>query len=399
MRCGKILVKGEAEEIAVSPKPKSRQRHGKRSNPYSTRGLDKFKSVYAELSARREYIAEKTGAPEALVRFAYSKNGWIPVVVRGIDVTGTKNSGAGAAGVSILGPVVKNNGQDGELRKEDAENRMNGLSKSISICVFDESSHSLVMPWSRILKTTSFGLFGLSAMWVKRSAFPAAAAMAVVMAVGGVMCMKKFLLSGVSYFATLFRNPRNPKASQNGGGAEAVAEQRDIDKFSRSIPRTGLTVSAPSSPVRAHVQRTLFSATASPRVVKPKVINLELKRLHHQSKAKKFRRFVSMDNRPSGPVREDSFYRRTRPAMTYNSSVDATAMIITLLCLVFFGRLCAIFFTCACWYLLPMLGKNSETTRGMSRNNNSRIVDQQSSENRKKAIRDGLVQRKHNREG
>lgn len=359
MRCGKILVEGEPEEIAVSSKACSRQRHGKRSNPYSSRGLDKFKSVYAELSARREYIARKTGLPEALVRFAYSKNGWIPVVVRGRGVIGKKSSGAGAAGVSILGPAVNNNGQKGgELRKMDAGNHINGLSESTSISVFDPRRHSLIMPWSRLFKTTAFGVLGLSAIWVKKSAFPAAAAMAVVMAVGSMMCMKKYILSGVSWFATFFRNPRNPKASQNGGRVEAVAEQKDIDKFSRRIPRPVLAISAPSSPARAHVQRTLISVTASPRVVKPNISNREHKRLHHQSKVKKFRRYVSMDNRPARPTREYSFYRRTRPAMTHNTRVDVAAMITTLLCLVFFGRLCAIFFTCSCWYLLPMLGKH-----------------------------------------
>lgn len=254
MRCGKLSVEGEAEEIVVSPKACSRQRHGKRSNPYSSRGLDKFKSVYAELSAKREYISRKTGAPEALVRFTYSKNGWIPVVVRGRGVIGKKSSGAGAAGVSILGPAVNNNGQKGgELRKKDAGNQINGLSKSTSISVFDPSSHSSIMPWSRIFKTTAFGVLGLSAIWVKKSSFPAAAAMALVMAVSSMMCMKKYILSRVSWFATFFRNPRNPKASQNGGRVEAVAEQKDIDKFSRRIPRPVITISAPSSPARAHV--------------------------------------------------------------------------------------------------------------------------------------------------
>ena len=80
---GSISVEGEAEEITVSPRTRYWQlRHGKRSNPYSTSGLDKFEDVYAELSARREYVAKNIGAPEALVKFAYSKNGWVPVVVR-----------------------------------------------------------------------------------------------------------------------------------------------------------------------------------------------------------------------------------------------------------------------------------------------------------------------------
>jgi len=395
MRCGRISVKGEAEEIAVSPGPRSRQKHGKRSNPYSTGGLDKFESVYAELSAKREYIAKKTGTPDALVRFLYSKNGWIPVVVRPREGNRKKNCGVRASRASILGPVEKNHGEkDGELRREDKGNDINGGSESISISGFDERSHSLVMPSSQFLKITVFGFLGLRAMWTRRSAVFEAMAMAVVMAVGGVMCMKKFILSRVSYFSTLFRNN---KASQNGGGVEEIAEQKDVYKLSRRTPRLGHIVSAPSSPLRAHLQPIKFSASASasPRAAKQKTIDPEHK--HHQSKAKKFRRVVSMENRPTRTARlqgSDSFYRRTSPAMAIDTSVGATVMIITLLCLVFYGRLCAIFFTSAWWYLLSMLV--AQRTRGVDRNNNSRMVDLQSNEYKMKVIMNGFLERKHN---
>lgn len=395
MRCGRILVEGEAEEIALSPRPRFWQRHGKKSNPFSSRGLEKFETVYAELSAKREYIAKKTGVPEDQVRFAYSKNGWTPVVMRTRDGIGKKNSGEGAAGVSIPRPVEKNNGEkDGELRRKDEGHDSNGKSESISISVFDERSHSLVMPWSRFLKATAFGLFGLSAMWERRSGVPSALTMAAAMTVGGVMCMKKFILSVVSSFAALSRNPRNSKTTQDGGGVEAIAEQKDVDKVIRRIPRADLlTVSAPCSPVRAHVQSTEFSAMASPRAVKMKD---EHKHHHHNnSKAKKIRRIISMDNRPTRSLRpqgSDIFYRRTRPAMAYDASVGAASLIIALFCLAFYGRLYAIFFTSAWWYLLPMFCQPSE--RINMNNNNSKVVDHQSNQNKKKAIMDGLLGRR-----
>lgn len=102
MRCGRISVDGDAEEIALSRRPKSRQKREKRQNPYSTRGLDKFESVCSELSSRRQYIAKKTGVPEAMVRFVDSKNGWIPFVVGAREEMGKKNSGEVAGRVSIV---------------------------------------------------------------------------------------------------------------------------------------------------------------------------------------------------------------------------------------------------------------------------------------------------------
>lgn len=357
MRCGRISVEGEAEEIAVSPTSRYRLRHGRRENPYSTSGLDKFESVYAELSARREYIAKKTGVPPALVRFSYSKNGWVPVVARAREVIGKKNGGVNAAGVSILGSVEKNERkEDSELRRKDAGNDTNGESQNISTSVVDERSHSLVMPWSRFFHTAAFGVLSSSAMWVRRLAVTAVAATTVIVTVGRVMCTKAFSLSGVSLFATFFSNPRNLESSRNGGGVEAIAVKKGVDKFSRNTKR-GSTVSAPSSPLRPHGELTEFSSMASPRFVKPKIMDRQERHLHHQSNVNKSRRVVSMDNRPTRPTRlQESaiFYRSRRPTITYNANLNTTALLITLFCLVFHGRLSAILFTCVCWYLLPL---------------------------------------------
>ncbi|MQM05384.1 hypothetical protein Taro_038194 [Colocasia esculenta] len=61
------------------------RRQGRSSNPYSTRGLDKFSTVLADLQARREMITAKAseqGSP--IVRFVYSNSDgcWVPIVVR-----------------------------------------------------------------------------------------------------------------------------------------------------------------------------------------------------------------------------------------------------------------------------------------------------------------------------
>lgn len=355
MRCGRISVAGDAEEIAVSPKPKYRQRHGKRLNPYSTTGLDKFESIYAELSAKREYIAQKTGAPEAMVRFVSSKKGWIPVVLGARDQEmRKKTSGGDADGVSIVVPAENNNGKTGVELSKDEGNDITVERENISISVLDERRHSLVMQWSRFLQNTTLGFLGVSAMLVK------------------------FIVCGASCLAVLFGNP-NPSQ-------EAIAEQQDGN---RRIPRApGLTVSAPASPLGAHGDPTDFLATASPRAAKPQNIDSEHK--HHQSKVEKYRRAVSMDNRPTRLARSDSFFR---PAMAYDANLGATVMILTLLCFVFYGRFCAIFFTCACLYLFTMFREGSERK---NRNNDCRMVDLQSSEYRKKLIRNGFMERKHN---
>lgn len=226
MRCGRISVDGEAEEIAVSPRSISRQRHGKGSNPYSTRGLDKFENVYAQLSDRRKYISDKTGAPEALIRFSYWNKEWVPIVAKPTEGIPKKNSGGGAAGISILRPVENHN------------------------------------------------------------------------------------------------NNREKK-------------QRDFE-----------------------IKDEFSVLMASPRAVKPKNADAEHNHGRVQSKAKKMRRVVAVDYRPTRPARAvQGSYRRRRQAMAYETSLNATVIVIALFCLVFSGRLCAVLFTSAWWYLLPMLRK------------------------------------------
>lgn len=325
IHCGRLSMVGDAEEIMVSPGPRYRPRHGQRSNPYSTTGLDEFESICAELSAKRERFAQKTGAPQALVRFVSSRKGWTPVVIGARDhKIGRKNTGGEAAGVSNAVPAENNNEETGvELMGKDERNDNNCKSESILISGFDERSHSLVMPWSRFLKNTTFGVLGVSEMLVK------------------------FIVCGASFLAVLFENPNlNPSR-------EAIAEQEDSSR--KIIRAPGSTVSAPTSPRKAHGDPTDFLAPACPTALKPKNIDSEHK--NHQSKAKKYRRVVSIDNRPARPERPDCFYG---PAMAYNANRGATVMILILLCFVFYGRFCAIVFTFVCMYLFTMFREDSE---------------------------------------
>lgn len=64
-----------------SPKGSKRKAN---KNPYSTRGLDKFSTVLAELEARREKIMAKAGTQGvSMVRFMYSDSQhWIPIIVK-----------------------------------------------------------------------------------------------------------------------------------------------------------------------------------------------------------------------------------------------------------------------------------------------------------------------------
>lgn len=291
MRCGRVSVKGEAEEIVVSPKTSSRQKHGKsqRLNPYSTSGLDKFASVNAELSAKRKYVANKTGVPEAMVKFVSSKNGWVPVVIGAKDQgTEKKSNGGDASRVSILGPAEINNGEKGwESRKKDERNGINGES-----------------------------------------------------------------------------------------------EKRYV------------TVSAPTSLVRAHGDPTDLWVTDSMQAVNLENIDPGHKQNQHphhhcHSEPKMFRRFVPMDNCPStGPatpvVGSDSFYMKTRPAVTYDDSIYAFTVIISMLFgFVFYGRLFVMLLTCAFLYLVPIFREGSEV-KGMIRiDNNDRMEHLQPSHTRK----------------
>ena len=68
-----------------------------------------------------------------------------------------------------------------------------------------------------------------------------------------------------------------------------------------------------------------------------------------------------MDNRLTRPRKlheSYSFYgRRRSPTMAYNADLNTTVLIITLFCLVFYGRLSTILFTCA-WMALQAKSKN-----------------------------------------
>ncbi|KAJ0961426.1 hypothetical protein J5N97_000381 [Dioscorea zingiberensis] len=82
MFCGTGSLSHVDEEPCAPSTPKETKKKNK--NPYSTRGLDKFSAVMAELEARKEKIMAKTGSKEApMVRFMYNNsNDWVPIIIK-----------------------------------------------------------------------------------------------------------------------------------------------------------------------------------------------------------------------------------------------------------------------------------------------------------------------------
>lgn len=78
---------GAAAGKPAAAKAKTKAKQGKNSNPYASRGLDKFSVVLSELESKREKILRRAGsdvdADHLMVRFVQSeKKGWVPIVVK-----------------------------------------------------------------------------------------------------------------------------------------------------------------------------------------------------------------------------------------------------------------------------------------------------------------------------
>lgn len=72
---------------AKAKKAGGKAKQGKNSNPYASRGLDKFSVVLSELESKREKILRRVGsdvdADHLMVRFVQSEaKGWVPIVVK-----------------------------------------------------------------------------------------------------------------------------------------------------------------------------------------------------------------------------------------------------------------------------------------------------------------------------
>ncbi|GLT71184.1 hypothetical protein SLA2020_432180 [Shorea laevis] len=80
-----------ANSPCSSPRKSSRRRsshNNKQSkNPYSTRGLDKFSALLADLDEKRQKIYLQAGSQDiSLVRFVHSNsNDWKPIIVKSKD--------------------------------------------------------------------------------------------------------------------------------------------------------------------------------------------------------------------------------------------------------------------------------------------------------------------------
>ncbi|GLJ29173.1 hypothetical protein SUGI_0575200 [Cryptomeria japonica] len=412
MRCGRISVEGEAEEV-ISPKPRQRKRsHGKKSsNPFSGVGLDKFASLNAELSAKREYVARKTGTPESMVRFVYTSKGWVPVVVR-------QRHGGGVSGKPGTRAEQKmqrkenhgtrpkeedRRGDDVKVKGDEIEGHGNGADGS---AISQESEVVSMMPWwSGYVKTTAFGVLTVSAIMVRKSAGPAAA-MAVVMVVGylqkrwlgGVLCMKRFINSGISYFSELFlhwkKTPdveRMPLSLPEQEIQQPLASPQHKMIVSKKVPKGGplLCFSAPCSPRQRGHANAAFSAPLKslevntqleskvPVPSKGQEINAQQygKIVNHNDKGKmgidkdkkKFGRILSLDSQPTNSIRlhkAESFVRRRKAGRrAIDATIGASVMIVILFFLIAYGRISAIFFTSAWWYVLPNLRTGNSNRR------------------------------------
>ena len=91
--CGALHHQEEGDEFWYSPVSKRRKSRRKRDskNPYSTRGLDQFSALLAELEEKRQQIYSQMGT-QGIVRFVYrNSNDCVPVVVKLKDKKEEKN--------------------------------------------------------------------------------------------------------------------------------------------------------------------------------------------------------------------------------------------------------------------------------------------------------------------
>ncbi|XVE90263.1 hypothetical protein DITRI_Ditri20bG0064800 [Diplodiscus trichospermus] len=91
--CGAFHHQEEDDEFWCSPvsSPRKSRRKKDSKNPYSTRGLDQFSALLAELEEKRQQIYSQMGS-EGIVRFVYkNSNECVPIVVKLKDKKEEKN--------------------------------------------------------------------------------------------------------------------------------------------------------------------------------------------------------------------------------------------------------------------------------------------------------------------
>ncbi|GLJ29174.1 hypothetical protein SUGI_0575220 [Cryptomeria japonica] len=362
-------------------------------NPYSTVGLDKFDSLNAELSAKREFVARKTGIPEAMVRFAHTSKGWVPVVLKNGH---GGNDGGHSSLVSIgteqdtvnrekyEGEPNEEYGNDDVEGDEGHENGVNGSSsrkESVSVTVSMQG-----LPWwSGYLKPTAFGVVTVSAILVSNLVVPATAMVVVMMALAGslqrlwlcgVMCMKSFINKGISYFSEILKTKevKQPVCCDQSEPHEASPEQGG--------PLLYNTLA----------QATVFSAPNNSSSSQD--LNTQQREMKNNNKTQKTQGTESREGQPRKPIRLEQSGNFSRRAESGESdvAVGATLMIILLFFLVVYGRICAICLTSALLYVVPKLRTNGSND---TYSNNYDHMVLQSKEYRKKVIMDGLLARNH----
>lgn len=91
--CGGGSFHHEAEDAQWSSSPGSSPRKAKKrchnkdcKNPYSTRGLDKFSALLADLEEKKKKIYSQVDSEDiSLIRFVYSNSDLVPIVVKSKD--------------------------------------------------------------------------------------------------------------------------------------------------------------------------------------------------------------------------------------------------------------------------------------------------------------------------
>lgn len=378
------------------------------------------------------------------MRFVYRRHGWVPVLVRQKQRPGAipdhkmerkEEKDHDDDDVKNKGDHGDGQGSGGEIRQESGVVSMQ------------------VLPW--YVRTTALGVLSVSAIMVRKTAVPAAA-MAVVMVVGslqrrwlgGVMCMKRFISSGISYFSQLFQHwnktpdverglpaveVRNPNVERGVPlGLPGLEIQQPLAspehkmKINKRVPRDGplLCLSAPCSPRQRGQTNTPFSAPLKGLEIsteleskvslhrksheistqlenkvtvptKSQEINAQLeKRIsmprksheinaqleskmgieknkgkmgNDEKKSKKFGRILSLDSQLMNPTRlekAESFVRKRKGGRkVIDATIGASVMIVILFFLIAYGRISAIFFTSAWWYVLPNLKTDNSNKR------------------------------------
>ncbi|CAL0305787.1 unnamed protein product [Lupinus luteus] len=172
----------EDEDIVPCSSPKKSKRskdHSRDNNPYSTRGLDKFSELVADLDQRRQKVYSTMNPQEiSIVRFTYSNtDDFVPIVIKKNDKKKhksqelhkvTKDQNKSETEATTVAVEVEKRKQQPKL-ESDKKNKIN-KNKSLSRNVLKKPSFYVPMVLILILVLLtvfgrSFATLCMSVMW------------------------------------------------------------------------------------------------------------------------------------------------------------------------------------------------------------------------------------------